>query len=361
LTVQPTPSGRLNAFRARHRAITVVVAAAVVVIAVVVLSRQTSYLRDSLATVATADPRWLAAAAALSVFSMSMFAEQQRVILNALGTRMSALRALAVSYAQTSVALTVPAGSAVATAFTVRQLCAIGATTDVAIGTVALSGAASALGLAAFYLGGAVLAGTDQPPSLVQTSITAVTLALTLALPAAMRSVPPVVAHYWRRRAAKPHRRLRAPAFVARRWRRMDRSRRLGRNTYGAVRALRERDWYAAVAFAALNWLADFGCLAAAAQSLHVDFDLKVVGAAYLAVQVGSYLSPLPGGFGVAEPALVVVLCAAGVGLLPATAAMLVYRVYSYWLVAVIGLPLWMRLNRQVRTADAEGRRDADA
>ncbi|MGH8881788.1 MAG: lysylphosphatidylglycerol synthase transmembrane domain-containing protein [Stackebrandtia sp.] len=313
--------------------------------AIVVLSRQAHYLPDSVAAMAGADVRWLATAAGLSVLSVAMFAEQQRVLLRALGTRMSVSRAHAITYAQTSVALTVPAGPTVATAFAIRHLRAAGTSVDTAVGAISLSGVASVLGLAVSYLAGAVLTGTDTP-GIVQISTTVAVLALTLFVPAAIRSLPPMVVRRWRRRLANPDRRMSAPALVVRRWRRMDRSRKLGRDTFRTLLALRERDWYLAVGLAVLSRVADIASLVATARSLHVGLDARVVGVAYLAVQVGRYVSPLPGGLGVVEPTLIVILASAGVGVPAAAAVVLMYRFFSYWLVAFLGLPLWVRLNR---------------
>ncbi len=316
-------------------------------IAIVILTREVRYLPETVAAMAGADARWLATAAGLSILSVAMFAEQQRVLLRALGTRISVPRALAIAYGQTSVTHTVPAGSAVGTAFAVRQLCARGTSVDTAVGAVALSGVASVLGLACSYVAGGVLAGSDRTPGVVQISTTIAVLALTLIVPAAIRSLPPTAVRLWRNRLAAPDRRMRAPAFVVRRWRRMDRSRKLVRDTFGTMLALRKRDWYLAVGLAVLNWIADIASLVAAARSVHVGLDVRVVGAAYLAIQLGRYVSPLPGGLGVVEPTVIVVLSSADVGVPAAAAVVLMYRFFSYWLVAFLGLPFWVRMNRQ--------------
>ncbi|NES28114.1 flippase-like domain-containing protein [Micromonospora terminaliae] len=322
-------------------------AVAVLLIAALALRHQLHYVPRSLALLTSAAPGWLAGAAVLSIWSVVMLAEQQRRLLRALGTRMSPWRAVGIAYAQSSVAITVPGGSAVATAFTVRQLRAGGASLDAAVATVALSGAASVLGLMALCLPGAVLAGVGEALQMEGAATIAVALAITLALPAMLRSLPPLLLRYWQHRTAQPRRRMRAPSWVVRRWWRMGRSRKLGRDTFDAMRRLREQDWYAAVAFAVLNWFADACCLAAVARSMKIDVELAVVGTAYLAVQAGKFISPIPGGLGVAEPTLVMVLCAAGVDVLPATSTTLVYRAFSYWAVALVGLPLWLRLHRR--------------
>jgi uncharacterized membrane protein YbhN (UPF0104 family) len=356
VTVDPARPNRSTGRRTGWQIARMAVAFAVTVTSIVVLSRQVSYLPESVAAMASADARWLTAAAGLSVLSIAMLAEQQRVLLRALGTRISVPRGLAIAYAQTSVTLTVPAGSAVATAFTIRQLRARGASLDTAVGAVSLSGAASVLGLTGSYLAGAVLAASNRAPGVALASTALAALALTLIVPAAIRSLPPLVVRRWRRRLAVPDRRMRAPAFVIRRWRRMGRFRKLGRDTFGTMLALRERDWYAAVALAALNWIADAASLVATAHSLHIGLDVHVVGVAYLAVQVGKYVSPVPGGVGVVEPALIVILSSAGVDVPSAVAVGLLYRLFSCWLVAFLGLPLWIRLNRHTNPARAHQR-----
>jgi len=353
-----SPTGRRTGWRIARTA----VAIGITVPSVVVLSRQARHLPDTAGAMALADGGWLATAAGLSVASMLMLAGQQLLLMRALGIRMPAPRALAITYAQTSITLTVPGGSAVATAFAVRRLRTVGASVDAAVGVVALSGAASVLGLACSYAVGAVIAGSGGTPGPLWISVAVAVLTLTLTVPAGIRSLPAMVVRRWQRRVSIPDRRVRAPAFVVRRWRRMRRSRRLGRDTLAALLALRERDWYLAVLMAALNWIADIAALVAAARSLHIGLDLRVVGVAYLTVQAGRYLSLLPGGLGVVEPTLVVILSTADVRVPAAVGVVLIYRLFSYWLVALVGLPLWLRPDRKAspgRWVDEHGEDDA--
>jgi uncharacterized membrane protein YbhN (UPF0104 family) len=69
----------------------------------------------------------------------------------------------------------------------------------------------------------------------------------------------------------------------------------------------------------------------------------------------------LPGGLGVVESALIVVFSSAGLAVPVAGAVVLAYRLLSYWLVMVIGVPLWLLLNRRDVLAPRTGRPDHPA
>ncbi|WP_083473935.1 lysylphosphatidylglycerol synthase transmembrane domain-containing protein [Frankia sp. R43] len=325
--------------------------ALVVIAAVVMLSRQARYLPKSPSVLATADGRWVLAAGGLSVLSVLAFAGQQLVLLRALGAQLSARRALMVTYAQTAITMIVPGGSAAGTAYTLSNLRAAGITVDAALGALTLSGIASLLGLCGLYAVGAVLFGAAWPPGAPQVAAVLVVMALICCLPVAVRSLPER-AFRRRRQAANPTRRLRTSALVACRWRWgrfwMRRAREVGRAIVVATRSLRERDWFVAVGLAGLNWATDALALAAAARATGADTDPQTLGLAYLAVQVGRYVSPLPGGLGIVEPTLALLLSSAGASVTDASATTLIYRAFSYWHIAAVGLPLGLWMNGRI-------------
>jgi uncharacterized protein (TIRG00374 family) len=71
----------------------------------------------------------------------------------------------------------------------------------------------------------------------------------------------------------------------------------------------------------------------------------------YLIGQLGN-LVPLPGGIGGTEGALVAVFALYGVGVAQATAAVLVYRLFQLAVPAVLGVPAFVMLRRQLLRAD---------
>src|SRR4051812_40897853 len=66
--------------------------------------------REFLRALAEADYGWVTLAAALQAVSLGAFAWQQRVLLRALGVRLTARRAAAVTMARTAISIAMPAG-----------------------------------------------------------------------------------------------------------------------------------------------------------------------------------------------------------------------------------------------------------
>jgi uncharacterized membrane protein YbhN (UPF0104 family) len=97
---------------------------------------------------------WIVAAAGCEAVSLGMFARQQRALLAAVAVRMSTGRALAITYARSALAISMPAGSAVSAGFAFQQFRRSGATNDKAAAVMVLSGVVSFLGLASLCVAG---------------------------------------------------------------------------------------------------------------------------------------------------------------------------------------------------------------
>jgi uncharacterized protein (TIRG00374 family) len=112
----------------------------------------------------------------------------------------------------------------------------------------------------------------------------------------------------------------------------------------GELSAIRPRirDWLSGFGFAELNWLADLACLAACCHAVGaVGASLLPVAVAYVAGVGTSSLSPLPGGLGVADAAMIFALTQGGVSAVPAAVAVLLYRLISVALVVALGWLVW--------------------
>jgi uncharacterized protein (TIRG00374 family) len=118
------------------------------------------------------------------------------------------------------------------------------------------------------------------------------------------------------------------------------------RDAWQAGAGLRVRDWAAALAYAALNWLTDLLCLAAATRALGLPVGLTTLAGIYLGVQIVRQVPLTPGGVGVIETALVAGLTAAGATAVTAAAAVLVYRLLSCWLIIPTGGAAGLALRR---------------
>jgi uncharacterized membrane protein YbhN (UPF0104 family) len=81
----------------------------------------------------------------------------------------------------------------------------------------------------------------------------------------------------------------------------------------------------------------DFCCLLCAFGAVHAAVPQSGVLLAYGAAQVVGSLPIVPGGIGIIEGSLAVVLMQCGAGRVPALSATLVYRIVSFWLVIAIG------------------------
>jgi uncharacterized protein (TIRG00374 family) len=104
------------------------------------------------------------------------------------------------------------------------------------------------------------------------------------------------------------------------------------------------RDWTVATGYALLNWAFDAACLAACAAALDLrGLTLPLLLVAYTAGMVTSGLSPLPGGLGVVDAALMLTLVAGGIPAAAALPAVVLYRLVSLvgmvtvgWLVCAV-------------------------
>ncbi|GIF05109.1 lysylphosphatidylglycerol synthase transmembrane domain-containing protein [Actinoplanes siamensis] len=289
----------------------------------------------------TADARWVAAALAAQVVSQVAFALQQRHLLAAVGVPVSRVGIVAITYARSAISLALPAGSAMSAAYAVQQYRRRGASGPTAATVTVLSMAASMGGLLAVC----VLA-FGQGPLLSwwhSASYEAVAAAAVLvsALITAVRSRPRT------RRSPSPGHDRPAPGTAEpsalRRFR--TRLRREWTAAVTAARSIRPVDGAAALLWSALNWAADAFCLVAAAQACGLPASWQTVGAAYLVAQVVRQIPLSPGGLGFVEASLVTAL---SIGASPATAAAAVlgYRLVSFWLILPVGLITYLGLRR---------------
>ncbi|MFI1995181.1 YbhN family protein [Actinoplanes sp. NPDC020271] len=353
----------------------------------------------------TADARWVAAALAAQVMSQAAFGFQQRRLLGAAGVRVSRIGMLAITYSRSAISLALPAGSAMSAAYAVQQYRRRGAAGATAATVTVLSMVASMSGLLAVCVltyGQGAVAGWWHSASYEAIAAAAVLVA---ALVTAVRSRPRTrksvdldlrqpggerlagaasrpsggaqhfsgggqhlsggashfsggaqhlsggashfsggaqhlsggASHFSGRgghAARNAVRRFRARAH--REW----------TAAVTAARSIRPWDGVAAVLWSALNWAADAFCLIAAAQACGLPVSWRTVGAAYLVAQVVRQIPLSPGGLGFVEASLVTAL-SMGASPAVAAAAVLLYRIVSFWLILPVGLITYLGL-RQV-------------
>jgi putative heme transporter len=91
------------------------------------------------------------------------------------------------------------------------------------------------------------------------------------------------------------------------------------------------------VAIAGAVWCCDFLCLVCSFRAVHGPIPWAGVLVAYGAAQVIGSLPVVPGGLGIVEGSLAVILIAYGSSRIPALSAVIAFRLVSFWLAIVIG------------------------
>ena len=109
-----------------------------------------------------------------------------------------------------------------------------------------------------------------------------------------------------------------------------------------AIREVLGREWWQAVLLTAGRLGFDFGCLLAALRATGADPRPSLVLLAYSAAGIVALLPLTPGGLGIVEASLGGLLVLAGVDAGSAFLATLAYRIASYWLPLLAGLPAYL-------------------
>src|SRR5205085_5937807 len=100
------------------------------------------------------------------------------------------------------------------------------------------------------------------------------------------------------------------------------------------------------MALAVWNWVADCLCLACSIRAIGVNVPWQGLVLAYSAGMAAASVGLTPGGLGVVEAVLSASLAALGIKGHSAFAAVLVYRLISFWLVLTVRSPLVAMLTR---------------
>jgi len=316
------------------------VAVAVVALAVVGLRGRLPDPREFVSALAGAGYGWIALAALLQAVSLAAFALQQQRLLDNLGVRLRVRRLLAVTLARSALSISLPAGAAVSTAYALREYQKAGVSRRIGAASAVVSGLASIGGLTLLYVaGGAGIVARDPGAFLSWRP---------LAVVAALTGITVATMVLGRRYAARPRRTPggAGPVRDSRAGRLVTRLLASARDAWRAGAGLRVRDWTVALAYAAVNWLADLLCLAAACRALGLPVGLTTLAGIYLGVQIVRQVPLTPGGVGVIETALVAGLTATGATAITAAAAVLVYRLLSCWLIIPAGGAAALALRR---------------
>jgi len=347
LGTTPGPDAAL-ALRRRGRKQAARIAAAIVAIAAMaavgVAGR--SAAAESFAVLGHLYWLWIPAAVLLEAASMAAFAIMLRRLLAAGGASVGIRPMLATAYAANAVSVSVPlAGPGLATAFTFRRFTRQGADAPLAGWSLLAGGVVSSAAAALVVVGGALVSGSILVAAVAVPGGVLAIAALVVAAAAArrprLRGAFERPAAWTLRQGSRVLRRpVNEPRLTIRAW----------AERLGALR-LPPSGWVTVTALALANWLADAAVLAV---SIHATgatvpwHDLLLVYGSGIAAQS---LNITPGGLGVTEGALSLALVATGLSANHALAAVLLYRLASFWLVALAGwlVMLWLRRPRARR------------
>jgi pimeloyl-ACP methyl ester carboxylesterase/uncharacterized membrane protein YbhN (UPF0104 family) len=283
---------------------------------------------------------WIPAALLLESASMAAFAIMLRRLLAAGGARVGIRPMLATAYAANAVSVSIPlAGPGLATAFTFRRFARQGADAPLAGWSLLAGGVVSSAAAALVVVGGGLASGNILTAAVAVPSGVLTIAVLATAGAAARRprlggGLERLAAWTLRQASRLSGRPAGEPGQIIRAW-----TERLG------SLQLSLRGWMMVAALALANWLADSAVLAVSIQATGTTVpwhDLLLVYGSGIAAQS---LNITPGGLGVTEATLSAALVGAGLGAGPALAAVLLYRLASFWLVALTGwlVLFWLR------------------
>jgi putative heme transporter len=290
-----------------------------------------------------ADAGWLAAAVAAEAGSLLAFAYLQRRVLRLAGTSIPVGPLFALSLANDAIANSVPGEPVVSSAYRwgcYRRRGATGAGAGWTIFTVLV---AQAISMALLVLLGVLvaLAGSTSASS---TGIAVVGLVI----------VGLAISVLVRRDLV-----LRLAGALVRASRRVTGYPRdgTGARIEAALARMREIPLSASsaigvVVLAAAVWLLDFACLACSFGAVHAAIPWDGVLLAYGVAQVLGTLPIVPGGLGIVEGSLAVILAAYGTGRAHALSVALAFRIINFWLAIAIGWITFAVIAWQARRRD---------
>ena len=304
---------------------------------------------DGWRTFLRADFGWVLISAATVALALFAMAEVMRLLLRAADVRLATRRSTnSLVLAANAWSVSVPGGVAFSTALQVRRQLQWGATPVIVSWFILLSGALSFLGLAVLAIGTLFFLGGAAPVRLV-------------AAGAAVLGATGLLWWFSRNTAliegvAMPV--LRAVNKIRRKPADADEDR--VRDTIRQLTSVELRPGRMILAFgwSLLNWIADVACLYAAMRAVGADdVSINTILMAFVFSKVAGFIQATPGGVGPVEAVLTGTLVAAGMVGTDAVATVLIYRLVSFILPAIVGWIIY--LIGSDRRGDAEAHETA--
>ena len=284
--------------------------------------------------------QWLVIAVVAESCSMLSFTALQKRLLAAGGLDVGLGPLVIITLAGNAMANSLPGGGAFASVFAYRQFRRKGADEALATWTLVAVTGLTAVTLAALAAVGLAIAGDSGLAGglapllviLVAGPVAGIAILLHPQLLAYLLTPPLRLVQKWLPWPRRP-----ADEFMANAVRRLQ-----------AVTP-RLQDWLIALGWAAGNWAADCTCLVSAFLAVGATVPTRALLLAYGAAQTAANLPVTPGGLGVVEGSLTVALVAFGGSTAATVAAVLLYRVLSFWVLLPIGWTAWTGLTVKAR------------
>jgi putative heme transporter len=282
---------------------------------------------------AGASAGWVAAAIAAESLSLLAFARLQHYVLGLSGTSIPLAGLFLLTLANDAIANSVPGEPAVSSAYRYRYYRRRGASGAGAGWTIFTILIAQAVGMSLLLLLGVAVA-LAVSTSTVGAGVTIVGLVIVIAAGAILIRRDLVL-----RLAGAT---VRGVGRLTRRPQGAEGRTTLGTRIEQALTRMREiplspAATVAVVAMAIAVWGCDFLCLVCSFRAVHSAIPWHGVLLAYGVAQVAGSFPVVPGGLGIVEGSLAVVLVAYGAGRVDAVSAALAFRIVNFWLAIAVG------------------------
>ncbi|HIW66778.1 MAG TPA: YbhN family protein [Candidatus Dietzia merdigallinarum] len=292
---------------------------------------------------------WVAVSLVFSYLSMSSYGSVQKLLLRSAGVKVGYWASVGLVFSSNAFSTCIPGGQVFGTTLTYRKTRQWGATRVVASWQLVISGVLSTVGIVLLALFGFFLVGSVSNPFLLVLSALGLA-AIFVGIQWAARNPNSIEGAL-----------LSGLAWVnARRGKPADHGADGVRKVVNQAEAvdLSKRQLTSAFGFSLLNWVADIGCLWAAANAVGAEHSIGGLAIAYVTGKIVATAPITPGGLGTVEFALITALTAGGLGAHEAFATVFVYRVVSFFLVALAGWVVFFLFYRGVADIDPDAEPD---
>lgn len=301
--------------------------------------------------VSSASPGWVVLAVGAESLSLLAFAWLQHRVLRLSGTVLPLPGLFALALANDAIANTVPGEPAVSSAYRYRYYRRRGASAASSGWAIFATLIALAIGMSLVLLLGVTVALAGST-SIAGTGVTIVGLVIVIGAGAVLVRRDLVL-----RLAAAAVRGLRRVTGFPRGS--------LAARVEGTLARMREiplsrQSTAGIVMIAAAVWCADFLCLVCSFRAVHSGVPWHGVLLAYGVAQVVGSLPVVPGGLGLIEGSLAVVLVAYGASRIPAVSAVLAFRIVSFWLPIAAGWTSVAFIGRHLRRHGRDAEDESD-